>query len=203
MTAYKRQFLLRFAGVLILFAVLEWAAGQFLVRDTWPYVWSVIGYILPALPLFAIIPLVNHYAANRPDEALSKKRLAPARRYMIRLGISMFFYVVVLMFSVAALNRFDLALQIKVIMAILTALPIGAILWAVSSFMFDQDVDEFERMILARSVIVAATLTFFFTAIWGFLENFAAAPDFPLYIVVVVYFGLFGIVQPFVRRGFK
>ncbi len=203
MTARKRLFFMQLAGLILAFLVLEWLAGVFTARASLPYALSLLAYILPTLPLFGIIPLSLNYTNNNPDLPLSAHRMAPVRRYMVRMGVSMFFYVIILMASIVALDRFELSVQIKALLAVLTALPIGGIIWAVSRLIADPDVDEFERMIMTRSVMASAALTFFFAAIWGFLENFAEAPDFPLYLVVVVYFGLFGLVQPFVRRGFR
>jgi hypothetical protein len=204
MSPQKRRFLLSIFGLFIAFMVLEGGARTFLPRESLPpYAVSVLRYIVPTLPLLAIIPLASRYFRQSPDTPLSPRRAAPVRRYMRRLGTSMFLYAVFLVASIVALNQFTLSLQIKTFLAVLTALPIGGIIWAVARFMGDPDVDDFERTILTRSVLLSTALTLFFTAMWGFLENFAEAPDFPLYLIVPVFFGLFGLVQPFVRRGFK
>lgn len=203
MSPMKRQYLLQLAGLVAAFLVLELAAGKLLARASLPYILSVLSYVLPALPLFAIVPLANAYGKNNPDSALSARRAAPVRRYMARMGLSMFFYVIILMASVAALNRFELSLQIKTILAIFTALPIGGVIWAIASLIADPDTDEFERMIMAKSTLLSTAMILFFSALWGFLENFAEAPDFPLYLLIPVFFGLFGLTQPFVRRGYK
>jgi hypothetical protein len=203
MTPQKRQLIVRIAILALAFAVLEW--GVTIVNDRFalPYALSLLVYILPTLPLFGIFPLSFAYTKNNPNAPMSSRRMKPARRYMLRMVIFMFIYVVVLIASIMALNRFDLSIQIKSLLAVLTALPIGGVIWAIARYMADPDMDEFERMILTRSVLLSTSLVMFFAAMWGFLENFAEAPDFPLYMVVPVFFGLFGLVQPFVRRGFK
>ena len=202
MKAGKQKLIVQIAGLILLFTGLEWLAGRALAHSQWPYALVVLAYIAPALPLFIIFPLAIQHAKNSPDGALSAQRLAPVRRYLLRLGGGMFFYIVFLIGSVAALNRFELSTQVKVMLALLTALPIGGVIWAVAALMSDPQTDEFERMIMTRSVLASTGLTLFFSALWGFLENFADAPDFPLYLMVPVFFGLFGLVQPFVRRGF-
>ncbi len=203
MPLQKRQFLLRGFGLLLVSLALEGGARTFIPRDNLPYALSVLRYLFPVLPLLAIIPLASKYFQKSAGAPLSSRRAAPVRRYMERLGTSMVLYAVFLMASIVALNQFSLSLHIKTLLAVLTALPIGGVIWAVARFMVDPDVDEFERMILTRSLLLSTALMLFFTAIWGFLENFAQAPDFPLYLMVPVFFGLFGIVQYFVRRGFK
>ncbi len=203
MPAQKRQLILRITALLMLFALLEWGATIINDRFTLSYTLSFLTYILPTLPLFGIFPLTFAYTKNNPEAPLSSRRLKPARRYMQRMIVFMFFYVVLLMASVTALNRFDLSFQVKSLLAVLTALPIGGVIWAIAQYMADPDMDEFERMILTRSTLASTAITLFFAALWGFLENFAEAPDFPLYLMVPVFFGLFGLVQPIVRRRFR
>ncbi len=199
----KSLYFTRIAGLVFAFLLLEWLASKMIARADLPFGLSLVAYIVPTLPVLGIFPLAINYTKNNPVTKLSARRRAPVRRYMVRLGMGLFFYILVLMVSVAALNRFDLSTQVKSILAVLTALPIGWIIWAMGRFIADPDIDEFERMIITRSLLLSTGLTLFFAAIWGFLENFAQAPDFPLYILVPVFFGLFGMVQPFVRRGYK
>ncbi|PHS24711.1 MAG: hypothetical protein COA85_07875 [Robiginitomaculum sp.] len=203
MSPQKRQFMLRVSGLFIAFMALEWGAFTFMPREDLPYGLSVLFYFVPILPLIALFSLASHYFRNHSATPLSPRRAAPVRRYMRRLGISMLLYAVFLMASIVALDQFTLSLHIKTFLAVLTTLPIGGLIWAMALFMADPDVDEFERMILTRSILLSTAMTLFFTAMWGFMENFAEAPDFPLYLIVPVFFGLFGLVQPFVRRGFK
>ncbi len=203
MTLHKRKFIRNIATLLLAFALLEWGAGLADARFELPYVLSLLVYMLPTLPLFGIFPLGFAYSKHNPEQPMSSRRIVPARRYMIRLSVFMVLYALLLMASVLALGRYDLSVQIKSLLAVLTALPIGGVIWAIARFMADPDVDEFERMILTRSVLFSTAMLLFFAALWGFLENFAEAPDFPLYMIVPVFFGLFGLVQPFVRRGFK
>jgi len=203
MVSQKQRFMLNVFGLFIIFMLLEWGAFTFMPREGLPYSLSILFYVVPTLPLLAIFLLASRYFNTHPEAPLSPRRAAPMHRYMKRLGASMFLYAIFLMASIVALNQFTLSLQIKTFLALLTALPIGGVIWAMARLIADPDVDEFERMILTRSILLGTALTLFFTAIWGFLENFAEAPDFPLYLIVPVFFGLFGLVQPFVRRGFK
>ncbi|MDQ7019484.1 MAG: hypothetical protein Q9M33_09975 [Robiginitomaculum sp.] len=203
MPPHKRRFLLNIFGLFIAFLGLEWSARVLFPGGNLPYAIAVFRYLLPTLPLLAIIPLASRYFRQSPEPSLSQRRIAPVRRYMTRLGTSMLLYAIFLVSSIVALDQFTLSLQIKTFLAVLTALPIGGVIWAVARFMADPDVDEFERTILTHSVLLSTALILFFTALWGFLENFAKAPDFPLYLIVPVFFGLFGLVQPFVRRGFR
>ncbi|PHS21302.1 MAG: hypothetical protein COA84_15915 [Robiginitomaculum sp.] len=203
MTPQKRKLSMQLAALALAFAVLEWGASYVIKLTDLSYVASLLIFLVPTLPLFGIFPLSFAYAKNNPDAPMSLRRMKPARRYMQRMIVFMFIYVVVLIASIMALNRFDLSIQIKSLLAVLTALPIGGVIWAIARYMADPDMDEFERMILTRSVLLSTSLILFFAAMWGFLENFTDAPDFPLYMMVPVFFGLFGLVQPFVRRGFK
>jgi hypothetical protein len=203
MTPQKLKFIRNMTALVLAFLLLEWGAAIVNARFALPYALSLLVYMLPTLPLFGIFPLTFAYSKHNPEQPMPSRRVVPARRYMIRLSVFMVLYALLLMASVLALGRYDLSVQIKSLLAVLTALPIGGVIWAIARYMADPDMDEFERMILTRSVLFSTAMLLFFAALWGFLENFAEAPDFPLYLMVPVFFGLFGLVQPLVRRGFR
>ena len=176
---------------------LSWTLGQVSVEnmfrtDIRPPL-SLFYNALPLLPLLAVIPLVI---------VRLKVRSVPKKR---RLKDTYVFFSLLLFtaYSIAAVVVMFLQgwpVERISVLAMLITLPIGftmAITLETSKF------DEFHGEILKRTALYSIVLTLFFATIWGFLESLTIVPDFPLYMLVPVFFGLFGMVQPFVRRGFK
>lgn len=79
------------------------------------------------------------------------------------------------------------------------SIPIAGVMWAVLRYM--RDSDEFVRALTARQVVIATFLTQVACSAWGFLEIYAGAPRVPLYMVVVVFWAVFGAVKALVRRS--
>lgn len=198
--------------LLLLLGVLVTVAISFLLGklvQAWvadkdlPYLLELLLWLATTLPLFAIFLVGRVFMPVRDNGPAKSRRHLPRQRYNTRLITFAVLHVVMLMASDLAIERFHVSVQLRVILAVLTALPLGGLMWAVISLMADPQGDEFERTVLARSLIYAAGMIMFFAAIWGFLENFAQAPDFPLYLMIPLYFVLFGLTQPFVRGTYK
>ncbi len=105
--------------------------------------------------------------------------------------------------SILMINKLDLTFQIKAALSVLTAAPIVFIIWAMGQYLVDPETDEFDRMILVRSVLYATGLVMAVSTIWGFLENFAEVADFPLYLMFPVFLTFFGLAQPLIRSRYK
>jgi len=81
--------------------------------------------------------------------------------------------------------------------ALAPGLAICAQLWVVLRYL--RESDEFVRMLLAKRFIVAALLVFGGATIYGFLETYAGAPHMPMWLVYPGFWGVFGLVSPFLR----
>ena len=138
-----------------------------------------------------------------PAKQIGKKMPKHMRRYMTRLGVSFAFYGAMLGGAVVAINHLELSFQIKAVLSVLTAAPLLFIIWAVGELLADPKMDEFERMIMVRCSLYATGLVMAVATVWGFLENFAEVPDFPLYMMFPLFWFFFGLVNPLVRRQFK
>ena len=118
-----------------------------------------------------------------------------ARRYTLRiLGLSLA-YGVVLFIAVKWFKSPDAPRGwLRYAIALTPALPVLGIIWAMGAFMVEVK-DEYQRMRLAVSILWATGLTMAACTVWGFLQNFADVPGPPLYMVYVLFMGLFGLVQ--------
>lgn len=77
------------------------------------------------------------------------------------------------------------------------AVPIAAHIWAVLSLM--RESDEFLRSLLARRFIVASGTAMALFCGWGFLESYARAPHAPGWLIMPVFWAVFGAVSPFIQ----
>jgi hypothetical protein len=66
-----------------------------------------------------------------------------------------------------------------------------------------EEQDEFQRMVVVRAMLWGIGLTLAITTVWGFIETFANAPHFPLYLVFPLFTSLFGLAQTPIRRSFR
>ena len=82
--------------------------------------------------------------------------------------------------------------------AVLSAPVIGQI-WATLALM--RESDEFVRGVTAKQFIVAAGLAMAVAAFWGFGESFAGAPHMQTWLIVPLFWGLYGVVSPFIRSS--
>lgn len=104
------------------------------------------------------------------------KTFSPAaRRYTWRLAILMAVYVVVL---IAAIRLFRAELvtgPLAWALAILPALPIIGVFWAVMRFLVEET-DEFIRLLMVRQCLVATGFCLTIMTVWEFLQNFELLP---------------------------
>ena len=121
----------------------------------------------------------------------------PQRRYTRSVVGWMTLYVV-LVFGVPMLLEWrHITGPALYVLAVLPSLPIGGVVWAALRLMAESD--EFVRALLAKRFVIAAGITFFLSAAWGFLESYAHAPHVPMWMVFPGFWAAFGLVSPFVR----
>ncbi|PHS21301.1 MAG: hypothetical protein COA84_15910 [Robiginitomaculum sp.] len=176
---------------------LSWALGQVSVEnmfrtDIRPPL-SLFYNALPLLPLLAILPLV--IIRSRVLGVPKKRRLRDAYVFLSLLLFTAYSIAAVVVMFLQGLPAEHIS-----VLAVLIILPIG---FTMAMSLETSKFDEFHGEILKRTALYSIILTLFFATIWGFMESLTVVPDFPLYMIVSVFFGLFGLVQPFVRRGFK
>jgi hypothetical protein len=128
---------------------------------------------------------------------------APTRRYVRRVIVTMGFYALAVAFISGWLG-WEPPREGPLIwlLAMLPPLGVGGCLWSMGRYL-DEEPDEFVRMVHARSVIGATGLTLFVATAWGFLGQYAGLWTPPLYLVAPMFWGAFGLVQPFVWRAYR
>lgn len=116
----------------------------------------------------------------------------PARRYMVRLGVSMTVYVVSLFVALYLVNQRHVTGPILWPLALLPGLAIVGAFYAIGMLIVETT-DEFVRMLLVRQVLYATVIALSLATIWGFLENFELVPHIPAFYWAIAWFLGFGI----------
>ena len=130
----------------------------------------------------------------------SWKTADPAqKRYVIRTNMFMAGYVLV---NVAAIfGAFDeiIGKAAGVVLGLCVAAPIAGQLWATLALMNESD--EFVRALTAKRFIIASGLAMALFSGWGFAESYGDWPHAPGWIIYPLFWGLFGLVSPFVKSS--
>ncbi len=121
------------------------------------------------------------------------------RRYIVRTMAFMSGYVAI---NVAAVfGAFDpiIGTPAGMVLGLAVAAPIAGQIWATLALM--SEADEFVRTLTAKRFIVAAGLAFALFSGWGFMESYGDAPHAPGWMVYALFWGLYGLVSPFIRTS--
>ena len=70
-------------------------------------------------------------------------------------------------------------------------------IWA--TLMLMRESDEFVRGLTAKRFIISAGLAMALFTGWGFMETYGGAPHAPGWMIYPLFWGLYGLVTPFVR----
>jgi len=118
------------------------------------------------------------------------------RRYVVRTILFMTGYVAI---NVAAIfGAFDDIGQTGgLVLGLAVAAPVAGQMWATLALMNESD--EFVRALTAKRFIIAAGLAMALFSAWGFMESYGDAPHVPGWMIYPLFWGLFGLVSPFVR----
>lgn len=127
---------------------------------------------------------------------------SPMRRYLIRFGVSMSAYVILLVTAVS-LGRdgwadgpwgYPIALA-----------PSVGVLGAIASvgFYLAEETDEFARNTLIQSLLWGTAGTLSVASIWGFLESFDKAPHAPTWAMVPIFAVFMGLAQALIARRYR
>ncbi len=124
---------------------------------------------------------------------------SPVRSYVFRTVAFMSAYVLVHAAAIAGLFDSILGQPAGWAVAALAALLVAGQIWATLQLMAHSD--EYVRVIVAKSFILAAGATMALWTAWGFGETYAAAPHLPGWLVYPIFWGIYALVSPFVRTS--
>ncbi|TFW12305.1 hypothetical protein EGY25_09780 [Brevundimonas intermedia] len=122
------------------------------------------------------------------------------RRYILRTMAFSVPYVAICV-SMMTTDAFDQVVGTPAawgLAAVLSAPVIGQI-WATLALM--RESDEFVRGVTAKQFIVAAGLAMAVATFWGFGESFAGAPHMQTWLIVPLFWAMYGVVSSFIKTS--
>ena len=108
-------------------------------------------------------------------------------------------YAIALIASLLIVKNYNPSQTLKIILALLTSLPIGGTILVFLQYI--KNVDEFIRAKTTETFIKATGITLFFATFWGFMENYSAVKHLDFYMVYPIFWACFGLVQGFAKVG--
>jgi hypothetical protein len=152
--------------------------------------WGIDGPALLPLFLPALAALVW---MSREAVAYSRRKgcaTAAGMAYNRRLLPFAAGYVVVMLGAIVLHGRYHVAGPALYVLAVLPALPLVGIVWALGRFLVEES-DEYQRALMIRKMLVATGFMLVVATIWGFLEEFGLVAHLPAYWTFIVWcFGL-------------
>ena len=97
------------------------------------------------------------------------------KRYVVRLIVLVTIYLATLIGAVMAFKADAVSGPIAYALAILPAVPIIGVFWAVMRFLVEEP-DEFMRLLLVRQCLFATGFCLTIMTVWEFLQNFELVP---------------------------
>jgi hypothetical protein len=155
-------------------------------------VWRPEGLALAvtiAVPVAALGWLIGRGFARRRAGSCS----TPAQRAYVRRFVPMMIaYVVILLGAIWLKKNLAPSGPVTALLAILSAVPLIGVVWAMGRMLIEET-DEYQRMLLARQIIVATGFMLSVTSVWGFLEDFGQVPHVPMYWAFIIWCAGLGI----------
>ena len=121
--------------------------------------------------------------------------------YMRRMAGTAVVYVASVFAVTFLVNNVDLSRLIRALLAFIPMLPIIYGLWAYSSF--TDQLDELQRLIQNKAIVLSAGLTGILTTSYGFLQSYADFPAIDLIWVFPMMIVLWGFSQAYYERKYR
>lgn len=106
---------------------------------------------------------------------MSSYRSPAIRRYIVRLIVLVILYLVTLIAAVTAFKAHAVSGPAAYLLAILPALPIIGVFWAVMRMLIEEQ-DEYLRLLHVRQCLFATGFCLTIMTVWEFLQNFDLVP---------------------------
>lgn len=133
-------------------------------------------------PMLLLIPFVR---ASEKVQAAAGTASVAGRRYNRRALVWPFAYMA-LLFAAIAGYKAGLSGPILWLLALLPALPVLYLLWALARYLVEET-DEYLRMRAAIAALWATGFMLGLATVWGFLETFRLVPHVPAWAVVPIW----------------
>ncbi|MDH0287547.1 hypothetical protein N7414_00360 [Pseudomonas sp. GD04087] len=123
------------------------------------------------------------------------------RRYTLSCAALMFLYSALVALISWGLDLQKLPYVLRVLAAASPALPLLAMLYVFDRYLCSEP-DEFLRFLLSRAAMLAGGVVVGLFSAWGFLEQYAAWPRFPVILAFPLFWAVYGVAVVLLRRRF-
>lgn len=123
------------------------------------------------------------------------------RRYLIFSTLLMLLYVALVALISWGVDLENLPYAVRVIAAASPGLPLFATLYLYDRYL-SQEPDEFLRFLQSRAALLAGGVMICVISTWGFLEQYAALPRFPLTLAFPAFWGAYAVAVGVLQRRF-
>ena len=132
---------------------------------------------------------------------MAKLTFRQANLRYLRLFIPvMGFYALACIAGPFLLDAVGRGLLATTVVAVLSALPLLAVLWLMSRYL--RETDEFTRTLQLEALAAGAFLTVSFAILWGFLELFGVVSGLWSFLIAPIFFASYGLSYAVrLRRG--
>lgn len=145
-------------------------------------IWAIVragldrGWVLAAGLVFGFTILGIILVGARLAQKAGHSQPSPAlRRHNRDMMIAMSFYVVGLMVAIWGFKELSPVGPLAYLLALAPSLPVVAVVALMARYLRDET-DEFQRVMMLHSALVATFLTLVIATVWGFLEMFKLVP---------------------------
>lgn len=126
---------------------------------------------------------------------------AAARRYVISCSILMTVYVALVCMISWGIDLQRLPYSLRVLAAASPALPLLAMLYVFDRYLRSEP-DEFLRFLMSRAAMLAGGLVVGLLSAWGFLEQYAGWPRFPVILAFPAFWAAYAPIVALLRRQY-
>lgn len=121
--------------------------------------------------ILAVIPVSLMIFAFVKGLSLTKDNARAAHRYLLRMALTMAFYLITLMLAEHFIEDRGVTGPLAAFLALLPGLSFAGVIWVFGGLIIEED-DEFFRMLYVRQGLIATAISFTLAAVWGFLETY-------------------------------
>jgi len=135
------------------------------------FVWKSDAINTTTAYVLATIPVSLMVFAFVKGLSLSKDNSLATHRYLLRMALTMAFYLITLMLAEHFIDGRGLTGPVAALLAFLPGLSFAGVVWVFGGLLMEEK-DEFFRMLYVRQGLIATGISFTLAAIWGFLETY-------------------------------
>ncbi|WFL78517.1 hypothetical protein P7228_05475 [Altererythrobacter arenosus] len=135
------------------------------------FLWKTGALNATTAYLLATIPVGLMVFAFVRGLSLTKDNARAAHRYLLRMALTMAFYLVTLLAAEHFIEDRGVTGWLAALLAFLPGLSFAGVIWIFGGLIVEEQ-DEFYRMLYVRQGLIATGISFTLAAIWGFLETY-------------------------------